>query len=243
MSRKTKMEYVDYTHTTLDFDINKLDDAFTELKTQRTKDGGKYIYGEDTTVDEYKHSLYTIREICKKYPDNTQVVFMLQNNLYLVGARIHGMTDLEIVSVASDFMTDMADILTSGKFIPENQFRIAYGLGQAIDRSRYNIHTRLNGTFSEDKDTFTGIIMGRKNFPCMAAISGVLQCRFVEPDINKLNTSEVSIRGVFSAVRCNYDIDEYTRNTVMTMINEIYQRKHDNVIASACINGSQKVNS
>ncbi len=215
MPRKIKFEYPDLKHTTYREDITVLEECFSGLKSHDFKIG--INDGLEEHMNKYKISLFVIEEIVKKYPDNGKVALTLQNNLYLVGDAIYSTKNMDAVKIASEFMENMGKILTSGKISPENQFRIAYGLGCAVDSSRYNIHTKLNGVFSDKEDTLLGIIIKERNFPCIAALSGMLQRRLAKPDVVQFNLSWPVIDGVYSAIYYNYDVDEHSRKTAMDM--------------------------
>ena len=220
MTRKPKPVYPDYTTTSYSSDIVALKDSFANLYTQGTLRAVGIGVGNEQAMITYNESLYTLKTIYRKYPNDKKVVQMMQDKLHLVGKAIHGTDNMDAINLASDFLADMGKILTSDKVSPSNQFRVAYGLSKAIDCSRYNIHTKMNGTFSEKEDSFLGIVLKEKNFPCMAAMSGMLKCRFVEPSIKGLNLSAETLDGVFFVLHGNYGIDSYTKKTALKMYNQ-----------------------
>ena len=218
MTRKLKPVYPDFSNTTLNEDRRVLQECFDDLCSQEAIRKVGIDVGNDKSMVCYMQDLYIIKEMCKKYPNNAKVVRMLQDNMYHVGMAIHGTPNMEAVAIASDFLTDMGKILTSGNVSAKNQFCLAYGLSRAVDYSGYNIHTKLRGTFAEGEDTLLGIVLKSRSFPCMAALSEMLECRFVKVNIGGLDLSPSALDGVFFALHGNNGIDIYTKKTASKML-------------------------
>ena len=218
MTKKLKLVCPDFSNTAYAEDIKALDDCFADLKSQKALRKVGIDANIEKSIIDYKKDLYAIKTICQKYPNDKKIVQMLQNNLSLVGSAIHGTGNMDVIVFSSDFLTDMGRILTSGKVSPKNQFLVAYGLGKAVENSGYNIYTKMQGTFSDDENTLLGVILKDRNFPCIAALSEVLERRFVKIDIGKFNLSAKALDGVFFAVNANNCIDMYTKKSAMTML-------------------------